>query len=215
MLRILGETRCPTRPDTRPTYLLVGLRARPVGQISHCLSFAVLQYPTGIHRRIGILLSYIHANSAREKVDSNVYVGLITSGSGFGSAARPQQGTMPARPSVPRLLCGTPTPLTCSVLYVFLYTTFLVLNLHWTSRGIAQPEAFCAGTTAAYRKGNGHDSALTPFTTLHPSMRATCARLGAQASTRATAPISATAPTGPRCRRMLRRLACIAQSCSP
>eukprot|EP00964_Phaeocystis_antarctica_P130249 scaffold94130_cov69-Phaeocystis_antarctica.AAC.2 len=126
---------------------------------------------------------------------------------------------MPARPRapyVPRLLCGTPTPLAYSVLYVFLYGSFVVLHekAYWTSRGIGQPEAFCAGTTAAYRKGNGHDSALTPFTTLHPSMRATCARLGAQASTRATAPTSATAPTGPRCRRMLRRLACIAQSCS-
>ena len=207
-----NKTRTPTRPDTRPTYLLVGLRARPVGQISHCLSFAVLSnWYSSAHRNPTIL--YSRQQRAR-KGGLRLYVGLITSGSGFGSAARPQE-RMPARPSVPRLLCGTPTPLTCSVLYVFLYTTFLVLNLHWTSRGIAQPEAFCAGTTAAYRKGNGHDSALTPFTTLHPSMRATCARLGAQASTRATAPISATAPTGPRCRRMLRRLACIAQSCSP
>eukprot|EP00964_Phaeocystis_antarctica_P073075 scaffold44813_cov62-Phaeocystis_antarctica.AAC.2 len=34
--------------------------------------------------------------------------------------------------------------------------------------GIAQPEAFCAGTTAAYRKGDGSNSALTPSTTLRP-----------------------------------------------
>ena len=119
-----------------------------------------------------------------------------------------------------RRLYGSPKPLAYSVLYVFLYTTFVSLNPPGSSRGIAQPEAFCAGTTAAYRKGNGHDSALAPSITLHPSMalhplmRATCAWLGAQASTRATAPTSATATTGPRCRRMLRRLACIAQSCS-
>ena len=67
--------------------------------------------------------------------------------------------------------------------YASLYGSFLVLNLVWTSRGIGQPEAFCAGTTAAYRNGNGSDSALIPFTTLrllltpapvdvHPAWRA-------------------------------------------
>ena len=35
-------------------------------------------------------------------------------------------------------------------------------------RGIGQPEAFCAGTTAAYRKGNGTNSALTPLITPAP-----------------------------------------------
>ena len=93
---------------------------------------------------------------------------------------------MPARPSAPaasRRLYGPPKPLSNSVFYASLYGSFLVLNLVWTSRGIGQPEAFCAGTTAAYRNGNGSDSALIPFTTLrllltpapvdvHPAWRA-------------------------------------------
>ena len=74
------------------------------------------------------------------------------------------------------------------------------------SRGIVQPEAFCAGTTPAYRKGTPPPSPCARLSPLHPLMRATCTRLGAQASKRATAPTSATATTGPECRRMLRRL---------
>ena len=44
---------------------------------------------------------------------------------------------------------------------------YVEIDLLLTSRGITQPEAFCAGTTAAYRKGNGVYSALTPSTALH------------------------------------------------
>jgi len=54
-----------------------------------------------------------------------------------------------------RRLYGAPWPLTYSVLYVIPFVVFLVLNLHWTSRGIEQPAAFCAGTTAEYRNGFG------------------------------------------------------------
>ena len=43
----------------------------------------------------------------------------------------------------------------------------LVLHV-WHLGGITQPEAFCAGTTAAYRKGNGSNSVLTPSITLNP-----------------------------------------------
>ena len=91
-----------------------------------------------------------------------------------------------------------------------------VLNL-WNLGGITQPEAFCAGTTAAYRKGNGSNSALTPPYTLRPPISLApvdhpCTRFGAQASTRATAPTSAAARTGPTCRRMPRRLVCSTRS---
>ena len=71
-----------------------------------------------------------------------------------------------------RRLYGAPWPLTYSVLYVIPFVVFLVLNLHWTSRGIEQPAAFCAGTTAEYRNGFGSNySALTPSITLRPLIR--------------------------------------------
>ena len=59
-----------------------------------------------------------------------------------------------------------PHPLLVSAFYVAQLAIVLVLSLS-PSRGITQPEAFCAGTTAAYRKGNGSNSALTPSITLH------------------------------------------------
>ena len=59
-----------------------------------------------------------------------------------------------------------PHPLLVSAFYVTQLAIVLVLSLS-PSRGITQPEAFCAGTTAAYRKGNGSNSALTPSITLH------------------------------------------------
>ena len=59
-----------------------------------------------------------------------------------------------------------PHPLLVSVCCVAQLAIVLVLNL-LPSRGITQPEAFCAGTTAAYRKGNGSNSALAPSNTLH------------------------------------------------
>ena len=66
-------------------------------------------------------------------------------------------------------LYAPPWPLTCSVLYVIPYVVLLVLNRHWTFRGIEQPAAFCVGTTAEYRNGFGSDySALTPSITLRP-----------------------------------------------
>jgi len=43
-------------------------------------------------------------------------------------------------------------------LYALLMVVFSVMNLAWASRGIKQPEAFCAGTTGAYRKGNDVNS---------------------------------------------------------
>eukprot|EP00964_Phaeocystis_antarctica_P105585 scaffold70581_cov64-Phaeocystis_antarctica.AAC.1 len=95
----------------------------------------------------------------------------------------------------------------------FLIQLAAMLVLHvWHLGGITQPEAFCAGTTAAYRKGNGSNSALTPPITLRPPISPApvdypCTRFGAQASNRATAPTSAAARTGPTCRRMPRRLA--------
>ena len=53
--------------------------------------------------------------------------------------------------------------------------TFVVMAFRWPSGDIEQAEAFCAGTTAAYRKGNGSNSVLTPSITLraptHPPMR--------------------------------------------
>ena len=52
---------------------------------------------------------------------------------------------------------------TCALIYVL-----GLLGLGLSSRGIGQPEAFCAGTTAAYRKGNGTNSALTPLITPAP-----------------------------------------------
>ena len=57
-------------------------------------------------------------------------------------------------------------PLLVSALCVAQLAIVLVLNAS-PSRGITKPEAFCAGTTAAYRKGNGSNSALTPSITLH------------------------------------------------
>ena len=59
----------------------------------------------------------------------------------------------------------------------------LVLNF-WHLGGITQPEAFCAGTTAAYRKGNGSNSALAPSITLRPPITPApvdhpCTRFGA------------------------------------
>ena len=59
-----------------------------------------------------------------------------------------------------------PHPLLVSAFYVAQLAILLVLNVS-TSRGITQPQAFCAGTTAAYRKGNGSNSALAPSNTLH------------------------------------------------
>ena len=59
-----------------------------------------------------------------------------------------------------------PHPLLISAFYVAQLAVLLVLNVS-VSRGITQPEAFCAGTTAAYRKGNGSNSALAPSNTLH------------------------------------------------
>ena len=51
----------------------------------------------------------------------------------------------------------------------FLSLSLLGIRLMRTvGRGIGQPEAFCAGTTAAYRKGNGTNSALTPLITPAP-----------------------------------------------
>ena len=133
-------------------------------------------------------------------------------------AGKKREDGMPPTMSAAAASCrlyAPPWPLTCSVLYVIPYVVLLVLNRNWTSRGIEQPVAFCVGTTAEYRNGFGSDySALTPSITLRQRTCAPVDVLGAQASTRATAPTSATAPTGPSSRRMLRRLACVAQSCS-
>ena len=138
-------------------------------------------------------------------------------------SARPSRGA--ARKYMPhnkcwrsahRLLAGCPHPLDVSLFYVLQFWCVIGLNI-LTSGSIKLPEAFCAGTTAAYRKGNGSNSALSPSTTLHPPITPAlvdhpCTRFGPQASTRATAPTSATARTGPTCRRMPRRLSCIAPS---
>ena len=132
---------------------------------------------TRIARCVGTQPHTARMNAHTHADVQHIYVGLITPGSGFGTAAASER-TMPP-PSVLRLLLVVSTvpkhlcELTYSVLYVFLYSTFLVLNPHWTSRGIAQPEAFCAGTTAAYRNGNGRGhSALT----LRPPCTRRCAQ---------------------------------------
>eukprot|EP00964_Phaeocystis_antarctica_P084348 scaffold53099_cov48-Phaeocystis_antarctica.AAC.1 len=77
--------------------------------------------------------------------------------------------------SAHRLLAGCPHPLDVSLFYVLQFWCVIGLNI-LTSGSIKLPEAFCAGTTAAYRKGNGSNSALTPSITcirrspLHPSI---------------------------------------------
>ena len=68
--------------------------------------------------------------------------------------------------SAARCIFYYPHPLLVSALYVAQLAIVLVLNVS-SSRGITQPQAFCAGTTAAYRKGNGSNSALAPSNTLH------------------------------------------------
>ena len=97
-------------------------------------------------------------------------------------SARPSRGA--ARKYMPhnkcwrsahRLLAGCPHPLDVSLFYVLQFWCVIGLNI-LTSGSIKLPEAFCAGTTAAYRKGNGSNSALTPSITcirrspLHPSI---------------------------------------------
>ena len=70
-----------------------------------------------------------------------------------------------------------------SVMLVLQLAFVLMLNVS-PSRSITQPEAFCAGTTAAYRKGNGSNSALAPSITLRPPITPApvdhpCTRFGA------------------------------------
>ena len=59
-----------------------------------------------------------------------------------------------------------------SVAYAVIFAACLTVParrlMRTVGRGIGQPEAFCAGTTAAYRKGNGTNSALTPLITPAP-----------------------------------------------
>ena len=58
-----------------------------------------------------------------------------------------------------------------SALYiVYLLISVVVFPAIWPSPGVKEAKMFCSGTTAAYRKGNDVNSALTPSITLHPSI---------------------------------------------
>ena len=84
-----------------------------------------------------------------------------------GGAARKYMPHNKCWRSAHRLLAGCPHPLDVSLFYVLQFWCVIGLNI-LTSGSIKLPEAFCAGTTAAYRKGNGSNSALAPSIALRP-----------------------------------------------
>ena len=101
-----------------------------------------------------------------------------------------------------------------SGLYAVLMVIFLVMYLTWKQADIAYGKAFCAGTTAAYRKGDAVNSALAHQSrTKHSTHSATVAScFGAQASTSAMAPTSAKTPSGTTCRELRWSLAFMVSS---
>ena len=112
------------------------------------------------------------------------------------------------------------TAIATALYLVFLLFTGILSPVIWPSENVEQAKMFCAGTTAAYRKGDDINSALIPSITPHRrSLLPCCTRRSAhpapdpaplpdaQATTSATAPTSAPT-TGTRCRRVPTRLAC-------
>ena len=92
----------------------------------------------------------------------------------LNNTLRADPGTPAARGSMPPLnACWRTMPIisthprAIATFFLVQLTAMFVLNM-WHLGSITQPEAFCAGTTAAYRKGNGSNSALTPPHTPHP-----------------------------------------------